>query len=223
MGHGIRLLVWGEYACFTRPEMKVERVSYDVITPSAARGILESIHWKPAIKWVVDRIHVLNEIRFDNLRRNEVGGKIPTANIRKAMKGDSVELCQYAADDRQQRATLLLRNVAYLVEAHFEMTLAAGPDDTPEKHYAMVIRRARQGQCFQQPYLGCREFPAMFRLIEDDEPTPHSVHRGEKDLGWMLLDIGHEDGMNPHFFRAAMKNGIMDVPLMNKVVTVSDS
>ena len=110
MGYGIRLLVWGDYACFTRPEMKVERVSYDVITPSAARGILEAIHWKPAIRWVVDKIHVLNEIRFDNVRRNEVGSKIPPGNVRAAMKGTPVELCQYASDpdERQQRATLLL-------------------------------------------------------------------------------------------------------------------
>lgn len=220
MGYGVRLLVWGDYACFTRPEMKVERVSYDVITPSAARGILESIHWKPAIKWVVDRIRVLNEIRFDNVRRNEVGSKIPAGNVKKAMKGEPVLLCQYASEDRQQRATLLLRDVAYVIEAHFEMTKEAGSQDTPEKHYAIFSRRARQGQCFQQPYLGCREFPARFRLIEDDEPVPHSQHRGEKDLGWMLLDIDHGDGMNPLFFRATMKDGLIEIPRMEKGVTV---
>jgi len=219
MGYGIRLLVWGDYACFTRPEMKVERVSYDVMTPSAARGILEAIHWKPAIRWVVDRIHVLNEIRFDNLRRNEVGSKIPAGNVRKAMKGEPVQLCQYAAEDRQQRATLLLRDVAYVVEAHFEMTGAAGPEDTPEKHYAMVTRRARQGQCFQQPYLGCREFPARFRLIDEGEPLPHSCYKGEKDMGWMLLDIDHADGMTPLFFRATMKDGVIEIPRRGEGVT----
>lgn len=219
MGYGIRLMVWGEFACFTRPEMKVERVSYDVITPSAARGILEAIHWKPAVKWVVDRLHVLNEIKFDNVRRNEVGSKIPAGNVRKAMKGEPVLLCQYAAEDRQQRATLLLRDVAYVIEAHFEMTGESGPQDTPEKHYAIVSRRARQGQCFQQPYFGCREFPAKFRLIEEDEPVPHSLHKGEKDLGWMLLDIDHEDGMKPLFFRATMKDGLVEVPRMEKGVT----
>lgn len=219
MGYGIRLMVWGEFACFTRPEMKVERVSYDVITPSAARGILEAIHWKPAVRWVVDRIYVLNEIKFDNIRRNEVGSKIPAGNVRKAMKGEPVLLCQYASEDRQQRATLLLRNVAYVIEAHFEMTREAGPNDTPEKHYAIVSRRARQGQCFQQPYFGCREFPAKFRLIEKDEPMLHSVYKGEKDLGWMLLDIDHEDGMNPLFFRATMIDGLIEVPRMAKGVT----
>ncbi|MBZ4687067.1 MAG: CRISPR-associated protein Cas5d [Clostridia bacterium] len=214
MGYGIRLLVWGDYACFTRPEMKVERVSYDVITPSAARGILEAIHWKPAIRWVVDRIHVLNEIRFDNLRRNEVGSKIPAGKVKQAMKGKPVELCQYAADDRQQRATLLLRDVAYIIEAHFEITNKAGPEDTPEKHYNIALRRARQGQCYHQPYLGCREFPARFRLVEDDEPLPHSVHKDEKDLGWMLLDIDYNDNMTPRFFRAVMKEGIIEIPRM---------
>lgn len=215
MGYGLRLLIWGDYACFTRPEMKVERVSYDVMTPSAARGILEAIHWKPSIRWIVDRIHVLNEIRFDNLRRNEVGGKIPAANVKKAMKGEPALLYQNTSENRQQRATLLLREVAYVIEAHFEMTEKAGHDDTPEKHYAMATRRARQGQCFQQPYLGCREFPAKFRLIEEDEPLPYSTHRGEKDLGWMLLDI-YTDGLEPHFFRATMKDGIVEIPPMGK-------
>ncbi|ADG82738.1 type I-C CRISPR-associated protein Cas5c [Thermincola potens] len=216
MGYGIRLLVWGDYACFTRPEMKVERVSYDVMTPSAARGILEAIHWKPAIRWVVDRIHVLNEIRFDNIRRNEVGGKIPAGNVKKAMKGETVALCQYAADDRQQRATLLLRDVAYIIEAHFEITENAGPEDSAEKHYNIVLRRARQGQCYHYPYLGCREFPARFRLIEEDEPLPRSIHKGDKDLGWMLLDIDYKNNMTSKFFRAVMKEGVIEVPRMEE-------
>jgi CRISPR-associated protein Cas5d len=217
MGYGIRIMVWGDYACFTRPEMKVERVSYDVMTPSAARGILEAIHWKPAIRWVVDKIHVLNDIRFDNVRRNEVGSKIAPGNVKKAMKGGIVELCQYASDDRQQRATLLLRNVAYIIEAHFEMTSEAGPSDNPGKHYNITMRRGRQGQCYQQPFLGCREFVAKFRLIETDEPLPHSLHNGnEQDLGWMLLDIDYSDSMTPRFFRAIMKDGIIEVPRMEK-------
>jgi len=215
---GIRLHVWGDYACFTRPEMKAERVSYDVITPSAARGILEAIHWKPAIRWIIDRIHVLNPIRFDNIRRNEVGGKIPAGNIKKAMKGEPIVLCQNIADDRQQRATLLLRDVAYIIEAHFELTAKGGAEDTSEKHYNIVLRRARQGQFAHQPYLGCREFPAMFRLIEDNEPVPPSAFfgDGESDLGWMLLDIEYDNGMMPHFFRAAMKQGIIEVPPMER-------
>lgn len=218
MGFGIRLLIWGDYACFTRPEMKAERVSYDAITPSAARGILEAIHWKPAIRWIIDRIHVLNPIRFDNVRRNEVGSKIPAGNIKKAMKGEPVTLCQNAAEDRQQRATLLLRDVAYLIEAHFEMTGKGGVEDLPEKHYNIALRRARLGQCAHQPYLGCREFPARFRLLEDDEPLPRSVYCGEaeKDLGWMLLDIDYDNEMSPHFFRAQMKQGIIEVPPMKR-------
>lgn len=217
MGYGLQLLVWGDYACFTRPEMKAERVSYDVMTPSAARGILESIYWKPAIKWVIDKIHVLNEIKFDNVRRNEVGGKISAVNVKRAMKGKPVLLCQYATEERQQRATLLLRDVAYVIEAHFKMSGEGGPDDTHEKHYAMATRRARRGQCFQQPYFGCREFPAKFRLIEEDEPVPYSVHRGEKDLGWILLDIDYSgDELNPQFFRALMKDGIIEIPRLER-------
>jgi CRISPR-associated protein Cas5d len=212
MGYGVAIRVWGNYACFTRPEMKAERVSYDVITPSAARGVLEAIHWKPAIRWVVDRIHVLNEIRFDNIRRNEVGSKIPKRNVEQAMKGGTTTLCQYASEDRQQRASLVLRDVAYVIEAHFEMTDEIGSDDTPEKHYNMIIRRARQGQCYHRPYLGCREFPAHFSFVEG--PIPVSPHKGERDLGWMLLDIDYRDNMTPRFFRATMRDGIIDVPKM---------
>ena len=212
MGFGICLKVWGDYACFTRPEMKVERVSYDVITPSAARGILEAIHWKPAIRWVIDRIHVLNEIKFDNVRRNEVGSKIPAGTVKTAMKGEPVVLSQFAADDRQQRASLLLRDVAYVIEAHFEMTEKAGSEDSPEKHYNIFLRRARQGQCFNHPYLGCREFSAFFELVEGE--VPKSQLDGESDLGWMLLDLDFKDGITPRFFRAEMKNGIIEVPRM---------
>lgn len=210
MGYGVAIKVWGDYACFTRPEMKTERVSYDVMTPSAARGILEAIHWKPAIRWVVDRIHVLNEIQFDNIRRNEVGSKIPADSVRSAMRGGSVALYQNAAADRQQRASLVLRHVAYVIEAHFELTDRAGPEDTAEKHYNIMLRRVRQGQCFHRPYLGCREFPAHFELIEG--PLPPSRCKGERDLGWMLLDIDYDDGMAPRFFRAVMRDGIVEVP-----------
>ena len=216
MGYGVKLKVWGDYACFTRPEMKAERVSYDVITPSAARGILEAIYWKPAIRWVVDRIHVLNEIRFENIRRNEVGGKIAEGTVRRAMKGDAVSLWQDVTADRQQRATLMLRDVAYVIEAHFELTDKAGADNDPDKHYNMFLRRARKGQCFHRPYLGCREFPAHFALVEN-EVVESSVHKGEKDLGWMLLDIDFDNGMNPRFFRAVMRDGVIEVPRMERV------
>lgn len=213
MAYGVKLKVWGDYACFTRPEIKAERVSYDVITPSAARGILEAIHWKPAIRWVIDRIHVLNEIRFENIRRNEVASKIAERTVADAMRGKPVALWLDVTADRQQRATLLLRDVVYVIEAHFEMTDQATEEDTPNKHYNMFVRRARKGQCFHRPYLGCREFPAQFELIEDDTIEP-SVHRGERDLGWMLLDIDFKDGMTPHFFRAVMRDGVIDVPPM---------
>jgi len=214
MGFGIRIKVWGDRACFTRPEMKAERVSYDVMTPSAARGILEAIHWKPAIRWVVDRIHVLNPIRFTNVRRNEVEGKIPTDNVRQAMKGASVDLHQVVEEVRQQRATLLLRDVAYVIEAHFEMTEQAGPEDTPEKHYNMFIRRASEGQCFHRPYLGCREFPAHFEYLPDTDPLPKSALQRRQDLGWMLLDIDFKDNMTPRFFQAVLQDGVLNVPPM---------
>jgi len=193
--------------------MKAERVSYDVMTPSAARGILEAIHWKPAIQWLVDRIHVLNEIRFDSVRRNEVKGKIPATVVSQAMKGKEVDLHQYASDrdERQQRASLVLRDVAYVIEAHFELVESNPPPGTADKHYNMALRRMRSGQCFHRPYFGCREFPVNFRLLED-EPIPVSVHRGERDLGWMLLDFDYENGMTPKFFRAKLQDGIMTVP-----------
>ncbi|MEK8126506.1 type I-C CRISPR-associated protein Cas5c [Paenibacillus filicis] len=214
MGYGIKLHVWGDYACFTRPEMKVERVSYDVMTPSAARGILEAVHWKPAIRWVVDRIQVLNEIRFENIRRNEIENKISTSSIKNAMSGKSSVLAQVVTEERQQRATLMLKQPAYVIEAHFEMTDQAGPEDGPEKHYNIFLRRARQGQCFHRPYLGCREFAAQFSLLEQDSDLPSEYYRNseEKDLGWMLHDIDFQDGMTPRFFRAVMKNGCIEVP-----------
>lgn len=192
MGFGVRVKVWGERACFTRPEMKSERVSYDVITPSAARGILEAIHWKPAIRWHIDRIHVLNPIRFESIRRNEVGSKISPASVSKAMKAGSTQgLSNHVDQDRQQRAATVLRDVAYVIEAHFELTSKAGSEDSVGKHLDIFNRRARKGQCFQMPCLGVREFPAAFRLVEEDEEMParHESLLAERDLGWMLHDI----------------------------------
>jgi len=215
MGYGIKLHVWGNLACFTRPEMKTERVSYDVMTPSAARAILEAIHWKPAIRWVVDRIHVLNEIKFDSIRRNEIEGKIPIRPIEQAMKGVEVDLHQYATKERQQRASLILRDVAYVIEAHFDMTKKAGSQDSQEKHYSMAVRRMREGQCFHRPYFGCREFPVSFKLLEEGE-MPASKLKGERDLGWMLWDIDFDDNMTPQFFRATMRDGIIEVPNLRK-------
>lgn len=210
MSYGIKLRVWGEYACFTRPEMKVERVSYDVITPSAARGIMEAIYWKPEIRWVIDRVHVLKPIRFMNIRRNEVASKIPPNNVKKAMRDGCSALELFIESDRQQRAAVILRDVDYVIESHFEHTGKSNSNDG--KHLDMFNRRAREGQCFMQPYLGCREFPGHFRLLENGEPIPASHLRGKQDLGFMLHDIDFPDDMAAHFFRAEMNDGILPVP-----------
>jgi CRISPR-associated protein Cas5d len=182
------------------------------MTPSAARGILEAIHWKPAIRWVIDRIHVLRPIKFDNVRRNEVSSKIPKPYPITAMQ-DKKPL-YFLVDDggnRQQRATTLLRDVEYVIEAHFDMTDRAGAEDNKGKHLDIFRRRARKGQFFHQPALGCREFPASFELIEDD--LPESCYAGQtKDLGYMLLDIDFTNDMKPLFFRVTMENGIISPP-----------
>lgn len=210
MAQGVRLHVWGEYALFSRPEMKVERVSYDVMTPSAARGVLEAIYWKPAIRWVVERIHVLNPIRFTNIRRNELGHKIPAGNVRSAMKQGSGRLETFVEDDRQQRAALVLRDVAYVIEARFKLTDPA--DTNSGKHKDILLRRLKSGQCFHRPYLGCREFAASFELVEGDPPESVFADEAERDLGWMLHDIDFPGGMRPRFFRATMRRGVVDVP-----------
>lgn len=219
MGYGIRILATGPRACFTRPEMKSERVSYDCITPSAARGLIESIYWKPAIRWHIDRITVLNEIQFDTFRRNELGGKLSYQNAKKAMDKDA-DVMAIASEDRQQRATMYLRDVAYIIEAHFELTEKAGEDDTVEKHYNIALRRLRKGQCFNQPVFGCREFPADVRLLENDVDLPESCYKGTgcRDLGFMLYDIDFDHGMTPQFFRAVMGDGTIDVAEARKEV-----
>jgi len=219
MTYGIRLKVSGERACFTRPEMKVERLSYDVMTPSAARGILEAIHWKPAIRWAIDRIHVLKPIRFESIRRNEVGHKLSAGSAGKAMKaGSTTGLALFVDEARQQRAATVLRDVAYVIEAHFDLTPKAGADDSAAKHLDIFNRRARKGQCFHMPCLGVREFPAAFELIEAGETTPASEDvdlRRERDLGWMLHDIDFAGGRTPRFFRARMVDGVVEVPSWN--------
>lgn len=218
MGYGIRLHVWGERACFTRPEMKAERVSYDVMTPSAARGILEAIYWKPAITWRIDRIHVLKPIRFQSFRRNEVGAVASEQNAKSAMKrGDVNGLGLVVEDNRQQRATMLLTDIGYVIEARFDVTARVGEDSDPAKHISMFNRRAEKGQCFHRPCLGTREFPADFRLLGPDDPLPHSTlpaDQADRDLGWMLHDIDfNTDGSakQSNFFRARLSGGILDV------------
>jgi len=205
----IRLRVWGAFACFTRPEMKVERVSYDVMTPSAARGVLEAIYWKPEIRWVADRIHVLNPIRFTNLRRNEVGAKASAANAARAMSSGSGRLGLFIEEERQQRAATILRDVSYLIEARFEVL---GGDDLPVKHFEMFKRRAEKGQCFHRPYLGCREFDCQFAWHDGDPPRGAYSDEPQRDLGFMLHDIDFEHDMTARFFHAVIRHGVIDVP-----------
>ena len=211
MAFGVKLRVAGDYACFTRPEMKVERVSYDVMTPSAARGILEAIHWKPAIKWIIEEIRVLKPIRFQSIRRNEVGSKAPVAAVRKAMRsGEIDDLALIIEDNRQQRAATVLTDVEYVISARFELTSKADDSDNPGKHLDSFNRRARKGQCFHQPCLGSREFSARFELVESDGPppapekeTPDLGFGAPRDLGFMLYDIDHAGDRSSLFFRAA--------------------
>jgi CRISPR-associated protein Cas5d len=191
--------------------MKVERVSYEVITPSAARGILEAIYWKPEIRWSIDHIRVLKPIQFISVRRNEVSEKISEKTALQAMREGRGHLALYIEEDRQQRAALVLRDVAYLIEAHFEVL--SGPDNEA-KHLDQFCRRARRGQCYTRPYLGCREFAANFALIENGEAIPEidSSVRGPRDLGWMLHDIEFGNEFQPRFFHATMQDGVIHVP-----------
>ena len=237
MAFGIKLHVWGDFACFTRPEMKVERVSYDLMTPSGARGILEAIYCKPQIRWVIDRIHVLKPIQFTSIRRNEVALKASASNAKAAMKtgkGNLGIVIDEVNDEgklinRQQRAAMVLRDVAYVIEAHFEIidlrfekdAAEASRDDNAGKHLSIFNRRAKGGQYFHHPYFGCREFPVNFELIEGALPES-TLPDGErdKDFGFMLHDLEFDQDpktkavkqTTPRFFRAVMKNGSIEVP-----------
>jgi CRISPR-associated protein Cas5d len=233
------LEVTGDFACFTRPEMKVERVSYDVITPSAARAVFEAILWKPAIRWRVTKIEVLKPIRWISLRRNEVGAVVSVSNVKRAMNKGSGNLAMYVEDERQQRAGLFLRDVAYRIHAGFELCdpsghkpnfphlvkhpitdadeqRAANEANTLPKFMSMFERRARKGQCVNQPYLGCREFACDFRLIESAASAAPPIAES-RDLGWMLhdLDFGKPADPTPRFFRAELKDGVLMVPDWN--------
>lgn len=203
----------GAYACFTRPELKVERVSYDVITPSAARACFEAILWKPAVRWHVRRIEVLNPIRWINLRRNEVASIISTRNVETAMRAGKGDLGLYIEDDRQQRAGLFLRDVAYRVHAELEFIRDRDPGANAGKYLQMFERRARKGQCVNQPYLGCREFAAAFRLVDDPGSEPPPID-DTRDLGFMLhdLDFSNPADPAPRFFRAQLDKGVVSIP-----------
>ncbi len=205
------LEVSGDFACFTRPEMKVERVSYDVMTPSAARSVFEAILWKPAIRWEVKCIEVLKPIRWISVRRNEVASKVSVRNAQTAMGTGKGNLALYVEEDRQQRAGLLLRDVAYRIHAEL---VPVGDDarSNPAKYREMFQRRAEKGQCVNQPYLGCREFAARFRLV--DQPADEAPAIDEtRDLGWMLFDMDFTavNDAKPQFFRADMQHGVIDL------------
>lgn len=202
------LEVWGDMACFTRPELKVERVSYDVITPSAARAIFEAIFWKPAIRWQVTKIEVLSPIKWTSIRRNEVGALASKSPI-------------YIEDKRQQKNSLLLKEVHYRLWAKLvfipqrdrKEEKRTSNDENPMKYYEMFERRASKGQCFNQPYLGCREFSASFRLVNVGEELTPAISE-DRDLGIMLYDM---DFTNPKdiqamFYRARMEQGVIVVP-----------
>ncbi|MBL8330852.1 MAG: type I-C CRISPR-associated protein Cas5 [Rubrivivax sp.] len=214
--------VRGDFACFTRPEMKVERVSYDLITPSAARAIFEAILWKPGIRWRIRRIEVLSPVRWISVRRNEVGQVASVRNAQSAMKTGRGNLAIYIEEERQQRAGLLLRDVAYRLWADLEMHSDEARQN-PGKYVAMFSRRAETGQCVNQPYLGCREFAARFRPVAVQAGGPHAwqappqepaaLEAWSADLGWMLHDLDFAAGSSPkpQFFRAQVNKGVLDL------------
>ena len=205
----IQLEVWGPYALFSRPELKVERCSYDVPTPSAARGLVESVYFHPGLRWHIDKIYVLNPIRFVSIRRNEVASKISARNVRQAAQGGAQPLYLAAPQEIVQRASLLLQDVHYVIEAHFTMTDRAAPSDNPGKFQDIVTRRMERGQCFHTPYFGCREFPVAFRRWPGG-PIPAIDET--RDLGLMLYDFDYSDPQNitPTYFRARLEHGVLD-------------
>lgn len=210
------LEVSGDFACFTRPEMKVERVSYDVMTPSSARAVFESILWKPSIRWHIDKIEVLKPIRWISIRRNEVGAVISVRNAQEAMNKGTGQLGLNIEDERQQRAGLFLRDVTYRIHAHFELQLNAGENNTPAKFLDMFERRAEKGQCVNQPYLGCREFACDFRLVDPAQMQLSPIAE-TRDLGLMLYDMDYSNTTDPQprFFRAALEQGVLTIPAWN--------
>lgn len=214
MSYGVKVEVWGDYALFTRPELSVERVSYDVISPSAARGILESLYWHPGMKYQVDRIHVLNPIQFTNVRRNEVRSKALASSFRTVMSSGGDLPSIYTSEDIQQRASMMLRDVRYVIEAHFDMTDKAQPGDNPGKFKDILMRRLRKGACYSQPYLGTRECSCHFREWDAVEP-PRGFYSddGRRDFGIVLYDMDYSNpgSISPMYYRCIMENGVIDV------------
>jgi CRISPR-associated protein Cas5d len=210
MQMSIKIEVWGPYACFTRPEMHTERVSYEIITPSAARGLIESIYYHPGLCWHIDRIYLMNPIRFTSVRRNEVKSTVLGSSVLSVMKNGGTLPAIYTAQDIQQRAALMLQDVHYVIEAHFTMTEKAAPGDNPGKFQDITRRRLERGQCYSTPYFGCRECPAAFREWPGGEIPAQPV---TQDLGYMLYDMIYTDPKNirPQFFRAKLENGVLDL------------
>ena len=233
MGYGFKIMVEGDYACYTRPELKVERVSYDVPTPGALEGMLKSIYWKPAIRYCIDRIIVFNPIDFANIRRNEVKDKVLFSAVKHQMNGKGGDPCIYTAESRSQRAAMVLKNVRYGIEFHFEMTGIRDEkaDEGESKHYNIIKRRLSNGQYFRVPWLGCSEFPVKKLLLVDkfdeSEIAPEIACQEDVDLGYMSYRVVFRDGgvpqngdwENPRFsdqattvyYRPHMQQGIIDV------------
>lgn len=213
MAVGVKVKVWGDYALFSRPEMKAERCSYDVMTPSAARGILEAVYWHPGMRWVIDKIYVMKPIQFTSIRRNEIKSKVSANTALSAYNGTKKDLSICSKNEIVQRASLLLKDVEYVIEAHFEMTEKANESDNPGKFKDIIMRRLKRGECFHMPCFGCREFPANFCLYEEEEIHAAYEVVEEKDLGFMLFDMDFTDPENiqPMFFRAVMRKGVLDL------------
>lgn len=231
MSYGFKIMIESDYACFSRPEMKVERVSYDVPTPSALEGLIKSIYWKPALRFVIDKIIVYNPINFTNIRRNEVKSKVPYRSVKQQMNSDENIIDIYTSEMRTQRSGMILKNVKYGVEFHFELTgyKSTHDDESEEKHYNILLRRLKNGQCFNQPCLGCREFSAKkIQLVDEFDLTEiHDTLKGDTDLGFMLYGLKFKDDGkpinndwdNPKFsdsadalyYRPHMIDGVIDV------------
>lgn len=231
MSYEFKILVEGDYALFTRPEMKVERVSYDVPTVSAMEGLVKCIYWKPAIRIIIDKIIVFNPIKFINIRRNEIKSKLPLSAVKAQIKGQKNDIALYASDERTQRAGMLLKNVKYGISFHLELTgiRSEHPSECAEKHDHIMLRRLQKGQCFRQPCLGCREFSvSRIELVEEFDFSQISEElQGDIDLGYMLYRMQFKDGGkpvnhnwdNPKFsdeatalyYRPHMMNGVIDV------------
>lgn len=198
---------WGPRACFSMPELKTERYSYDIPTPSALRGMISAIYWHPSIEWKINKIYILNPIRSERIKRNEIGKTIPLINNAETAFSSVIIANQHI----QQRAARILRDVHYVVSASFIMTDKAYPEDNPDKISAIVNRRLEHGSCFTQPYFGCREFSSAFRKWPEKEPI--KTISDNRDFGLMLYDLDYSNpsDIRPMYYHAIMKNGIVDV------------